>query len=141
MGKSKEQFIAQREKELMQMSSRDLKSEARKQSEIMLQESDAEEIYSRSVRLEKYLTEFNKSIKPHIENMEIVNGVEFQEGQKTTYNFSEDAEYRELEIALKARKDLLQARVKLSKPIFDEKGEEVILVSSRTTGFVKAIIK
>tara|TARA_R110001606_G_C15116666_1_gene621587 strand:+ start:126 stop:551 length:426 start_codon:yes stop_codon:yes gene_type:complete len=141
MGKTQQQFLAQRELELMAMSSRDLKAEAQQQADQMLQESNAEEIYSKSVRLEKYLAEFNKSIKSHIENMDTINGVEFQEGQRVTFNFADDPEYRELETLLKGRKDLLQARVKLMKTIFDDQGEEVPLVTSKTTTFIKAIIK
>jgi len=141
MGKTKQQFLAQRELELMGMSSRQLKAEAEYQADQMLQDLSAAEIYSKSVRLEKYLSEFNKFIKDHITNMDPINGVEFQEAERVTFNFSDDPEYRELEKLLKSRKDLLQARFKLMKTIFDEKGEEVPLVTSKTTTFIKAIIK
>ena len=141
MGKTKQQFLAQRELELMGTSGRQLKAEAEYQANQMLQDLNAEEIYSKSVRLEKYLSEFNKSIKDHIKNMDPINGVEFQEAVRVTFNFSDDPEYRELEELLKSRKDLLQARVKLMKTIFDEKGEEVPLVTSKNTTFIKAIIK
>lgn len=141
MGKTKQEFLAQREHELMLMSSRQLKAEAQYQADQMLQDLNAEEIYSKSVRLEKYISEFNKSIKNHIKNMDTINGVEFQEGIRITFNFSDDPEYKELETLLNERKDLLQARVKLMKTIFDHKGEEVPLVTSKTTTFIKAIIK
>jgi hypothetical protein len=141
MGLSKDNFIAQREFELMQMNSRDLKREAIAQAKSMLEDNEAEQIYSKSVRLEKYLSEFNTAIKPHLEHLETFNGVEFQEGNRTTYNYKEDSLYRELEKQLSDRKKLLEMRAKLSKVIFDDEGVEVTLVSSSTTTFIKALIK
>ena len=141
MGKSKEQFIAQREFEIMGMDGRSLKKEAIQQAEKLLEFDDAESIYSKSVRLEKYLTEFNKTIKEKVSRCETFNNVEFSEGQRTTYNFKEDAEWSELNSKLKEREDLLKMRSKLGKDIFNENGESVTLVSTSTTSFIKANIK
>lgn len=141
MGTSKELFITQREFELMEMSSRDLKKEATKQANLLLEENQAEEIYSKTARLSKYLDEFNKAIKPHINQLETFNNVEFSEGQRVSPNFKEDAEWLDLHTKLKEREELLKMRIKLGKEIYDSEGVEVPLISSTTTSFIKANIK
>ena len=62
MGKSSEQFIMQKQFELMEMSSRELKDYANTQLEAILKHSEPNEVLSKSVRLEKYLTEHEKHL-------------------------------------------------------------------------------
>jgi hypothetical protein len=141
MGKSSEQFIMQKQFELMEMSSRELKDYANSQLETILQHSEPNEVLSKSVRLEKYLTELNSGLKKRLENLESVNGVEFSEGNRTTLNFKEDSDWLQLNEELKRREELLKARMKLGKSIYDDEGVEVPLISSSTTTFITIKVK
>ncbi len=141
MGKSSEQFIMQKQFELMEMSSRELKDYANSQLETILQHSEPNEVLSKSVRLEKYLTELNSGLKKRLENLESVNGVEFSEGNRTTLNFKEDSDWLQLNEELKRREELLKARMKLGKSIYDDEGVQVPLISSSTTTFITIKVK
>jgi hypothetical protein len=141
MGKSSEQFIMQKQFELMEMSSRELKDYANTQLEAILKHSEPNEVLSKSVRLEKYLTELNSGLKKRLENLESVNGVEFSEGNRTTLNFKEDSEWLNINLELKRREELLKARSKLGKSIYDDEGVEVPLISSSTTTFITIKVK
>ena len=141
MGKSSEQFIMQKQFELMEMSSRELKDYANSQLETILQHSEPNEVLSKSVRLEKYLTELNSGLKKRLENLESVNGVEFSEGNRTTLNFKEDSDWLQLNEELKRREELLKARMKLGKSIYDDQGVQVPLISSSTTTFITIKVK
>jgi len=98
-------------------------------------------VLSKSVRLEKYLTELNSGLKKRLENLESVNGVEFSEGNRTTLNFKEDSEWLNINLELKRREELLKARSKLGKSIYNDEGVEVPLISSSTTTFITIKVK
>lgn len=141
MGHSNNLFIAQREEMLAQMNRKELAQEAEFYATKLLEEKEPEEILSQTLRIESFVSAINKELKTKITENTSFGGVEFSEGQRTVLNFKEDPIYLELYNELKNREDLLKARVKLMKPIFDENGEEVPIVSSSTTSFIKAVIK
>lgn len=141
MGHSNNLFIAQREEMLAQMNRKELAQEAEFYATKLLEEKEPEEILSQTLRIESFVSAINKELKTKITENTSFGGVEFSEGQRTVLNFKEDPIYLELYNELKNREDLLKARVKLMKPIFDENGEEVPIVSSSTTSFIKATIK
>ena len=141
MGQSKNLFIAHREEMLAQMNRKELAQEAEFYATKLLEEKEPEEILSQTLRIESFVSAINKELKTKITENTSFGGVEFSEGQRTVLNFKEDPIYLELYNELKNREDLLKARVKLMKPIFDENGEEVPIVSSSTTSFIKATIK
>lgn len=141
MGHSNNLFIAQREEMLSRMNRKELAYEAEFYATKLLKEKEPEEILSQTLRIESFVSALNKELKAQITENTTFDGVEFSEGQRTVLNFKEDPIYLELYNELKNREDLLKARVKLMKPIFDENGEEVPIVSSSTTSFIKATIK
>lgn len=141
MGQSKNLFIAHREEMLAQMNRKELAQEAEYYATKLLEQKEPEEILSQTLRIESFVSAINKELKTKVTENTSFGGVEFSEGQRTVLNFKEDAIYNDLHNELKNREDLLKARVKLMKPIFDENGEEVPLVSSTTSSFIKASIK
>lgn len=141
MGKSKEQFMAIRELELATMSKKELGIEAKKYASNILQEREAEEVLSQTLRIEAFASELNKELKKEITEPLSYGGVDYSEGNRTSLNFKEDAIWSELNDKIKRREELLKARIKVGKVIFDDNGEEVPLVSSSTTTFLKASIK
>jgi hypothetical protein len=141
MGQSKNLFIAHREEMLAQMNRKELAQEAEFYATKLLEQKEPEEILSQTLRIESFVSAINKELKAKVTENTSFGGVEFSEGQRTVLNFKEDPIYNDLHNELKNREDLLKARVKLMKPIFDENGEEVPLVSSTTSSFIKASIK
>jgi hypothetical protein len=141
MGQSKNLFIAHREEMLAQMNRKELAQEAEYYATKLLEQKEPEEILSQTLRIESFVSAINKELKTKITENTSFGGVEFSEGQRTVLNFKEDPIYNDLHNELKNREDLLKARVKLMKPIFDENGEEVPLISSTTSSFIKASIK
>ena len=141
MGHSNNLFIAQREEMLSRMNRKELAYEAEFYATKLLKEKEPEEVLAQTLRIESFVSALNKELKSQITENTTFDGVEFSEGQRTVLNFKEDPIYLELYNELKNREDLLKARVKLMKPIFDENGEEVPIVSSSTTSFIKAVIK
>lgn len=141
MGQSKNLFIAHREEMLAQMNRKELAQEAEFYATKLLEQKEPEEILSQTLRIESFVSAINKELKTKITENTSFGGVEFSEGQRTVLNFKEDPIYNDLHNELKNREDLLKARVKLMKPIYDENGEEVPLVSSTTSSFIKASIK
>ena len=141
MGQSKNLYIAHREENLATMNRKDLANEAQEYAMLLLENKQPEEVLAQTLRVETFVTSLNKSLKAEINEAVSFGGVEYSEGQRTVLNFKEDPVYLYLYNELKSREDLLKARVKLMKPIFDEKGEEVPLVSSKTSSFIKSVIK
>ena len=141
MGQSKNLFIAHQEEMLAQMNRKELAQEAEFYATKLLEEKEPEEILSQTLRIESFVSAINKELKAKITENTSFGWVEFSEGQRTILNYKEDPIYNDLHNELKNREDLLKARVKLMKPIFDENGEEVPLVSSTTSSFIKASIK
>ena len=141
MGQSKNLYIAHREEHLATMNRKDLSNEAEQYAMLLMENKQPEEVLAQTLRVETFVTSLNKSLKAEITEAVSFGGVEYSEGQRTVLNFKEDPLYLDLYNELKSREDLLKARAKLMKPIFDENGEEVPLVSSKTSSFIKSVIK
>ncbi len=141
MGQSNNLFIAQREAHLASMTRKELSNEAEQYAMLLMEDKAPEEVLAKTLRVETFVTSLNKSLKAEISEPVSWGGVEYSEGQRTVLNFKEDAIYLDLYNELKSREDLLKARAKLMKPIFDQNGEEVTLVSSKTSSFIKSVIK
>jgi hypothetical protein len=141
MGQSKNLFIAQREAQLATMNRGQLAQEAEEYAMLLMDDRRPEEILAQTLRVETFVLSLNKSLKAEINEPVSFGGVEYSEGQRTVLNFKEDPLYLDLFNELKSREDLLKARAKLMKPIFDENGEEVPIVSSKTSSFIISSIK
>lgn len=141
MGISKELFFAEREAQLANMTRKELAQEAEQYAMLLMDEREPEEVLSQTLRIEAFATALNKSLKNEIKEPLSYGGVDYSEGQRTSLNFKEDGVWLELNEALKGREELLKARSKLGKSIFDDEGVEVPLVSSSTSTFLIAKIK
>lgn len=138
---SKELFFAQREARLATMSKKELANEANEYAMLILEEKEPEEVLAKTLRVEAFAIALNKALKTQISEPLSYGGVDYSESNRTTLNYKEDAIWKELNNKLKAREELLKARVKVGKVIFDDNGEEVPLISSSTTTSIRATIK
>ena len=141
MGASKELFFAEREARLANMTRKELGQEAEQYAMLLMDNKEPEEVLSQTLRIEAFATALNKSLKKEIKEPLSYGGVDYSEGNRTVLNFKEDSLWCKLNTEVKNREELLKARSKLGKVIFDDNGEEVTLVSSSTTTFLKASIK
>ena len=103
----------------------------------ILEEKRPEEVLFESVRFEEFFKQINSELKSNLKENSTYNGAKFTEQSRTTLDYSKDAIWKELKEAISKREDLLKARAKLGKAIFDENGEEVTLCHSSTTTFFK----
>lgn len=108
-------------------------------------EFKSDEALTRLVKLNDYITAFEKKLRADIEDDMVGNDkitlsgvtIACSEGSQRI-NFKEDPIYCELQDALKEREDLLRVALKSSKPIYDNEGIEIPKVS---VSFTKSSIK
>lgn len=103
----------------------------------VLEDKSPEEVLFESVRFEEFFGTINKSLKAQLKENSTYNGAKFTEQNRTTLDYSVDSVWFELNKQLKERENLLKARVKTGKLIFDENGDEVPICPSSTTTFFK----
>jgi len=103
----------------------------------ILEEKTPEEVLFESVRFEEFFKQINTDLKKHLKENSTYNGAKFTEQSRTSLDYSKDLIWSDLKAKMQDREELLKARAKLGKAIFDENGEEVTLCPSSTTTFYK----
>jgi hypothetical protein len=145
MGHSSEQYLALQEQEFYRLSQKEIGQLAEQHAREAI-EAEQHDIYLAQLkRVAEYVEKFEKALKTDL--IDKINGqyysteIDVKLSHRTTPTYEEDAIYRELNEQLKERKKLLDMRIKLSKVIFDENGEEVPLIGSKTTDFLTIKLK
>jgi phenylalanyl-tRNA synthetase alpha subunit len=142
---SKELFFEMQQRELYALSQKEIGQLAAEHAQQMIEAEQEDEFLKKVKQVGEYVTTVEKALKDSLINK--VNGdyysqhIDVKLSGRTTLNYKEDAVWCEINDQLKAREDLLKARAKTGKTIFDENGEEVPFVSSTTTDFLTIKVK
>ena len=142
---SKELFNQIQERELYSLSQKEI-AELAQQHAAEIAEAQMHDEYLKKIKqVQEYVTNLEKVLKDSI--MSNWNGefysplIDVKMSGRSALNYKEDAVWCDINAQLKAREDLLKARAKTGKTIFDENGDEVPLVSTSTTDFLTIKIK
>lgn len=119
------------------LSKKEIKESSKNYVAKILEEKTPEEVLFESVRFEEFFKQINTDLKSHLKENSTYNGAKFTEQSRTSLDYSIDAIWSDLKAQISKREELLKARAKLGKVIFDENGEEVTLCPSSTTSFFK----
>jgi endo-alpha-1,4-polygalactosaminidase (GH114 family) len=142
---SKELFFEMQQRELYALSQKEIGQLAAEHAQQMIEAEQEDEFLKKVKQVGEYVTTVEKALKDSLINK--VNGdyysqlIDVKLSGRTTLNYKEDSVWCEINAQLKAREDLLKARAKTGKTIFDENGEEVPFVSSTTTDFLTIKVK
>ena len=119
------------------LSKKEIKESSKNYVAKILEEKTPEEVLFESVRFEEFFKQINTDLKSHLKENSTYNGAQCTEQSRTSLDYSIDAIWSDLKAQISKREELLKARAKLGKVIFDENGEEVTLCPSSTTSFFK----